>query len=86
MPGQSLRERWSGTKTFWTRCLREFFEETGLTLAGPTMALAPVRQAAGKLVYVWVIEADIDPFAIWSNSFPLEWPPRSGQVRQFPGG
>jgi predicted NUDIX family NTP pyrophosphohydrolase len=63
---------------------REFSEETGLTLAGPAMALSPVRQAAGKLVHVWAIEADIDPSAIRSNSFPLPWPPRSGQVRQFP--
>ena len=63
---------------------REFSEETGLTLAGPAMPLAPMRQAAGKLVHVWAIEADIDPSAIQSNSFPLEWPPRSGQVRQFP--
>ena len=63
---------------------REFSEETGLTLVGPATPLAPVRQASGKLVHVWAIEADIDPSAIQSNSFPLEWPPRSGQVRQFP--
>ena len=36
------------------------------------------------MVHVWAIEADIDPSVIQSNSFPLEWPPRSGQVRQFP--
>ena len=48
------------------------------------MPLAPVRQAAGKQVHVWAIEADIDPSTIQSNSFPLEWPPRSGQARQFP--
>ena len=63
---------------------REFSEETGLTLAGPAIPLAPIRQASGKLVHVWAIEADIDPSVIQSNSFPLEWPPRSGQVRQFP--
>ena len=63
---------------------REFHEETGLTLVGPTTPLAPVRQPAGKLVHVWAIEADIDPSTIHSNSFPLEWPPRSGEVRQFP--
>ena len=60
---------------------REFSEETGLTLAGRTIPLAPIRQASGKVVHVWAIEADIDPSAIQSNSFPLEWPPRSGQVR-----
>jgi predicted NUDIX family NTP pyrophosphohydrolase len=63
---------------------REFSEETGLTLAGRTIPLAPIRQASGKLVHVWAIEADIDPSVVQSNSFPLEWPPRSGQVRQFP--
>jgi predicted NUDIX family NTP pyrophosphohydrolase len=63
---------------------REFLEETGLALAGPVTALDPVRQPTGKLVHVWAIEADPDPSAIQSNSFPLEWPPRSGQVRQFP--
>jgi predicted NUDIX family NTP pyrophosphohydrolase len=63
---------------------REFTEETGLELAGPATPLASVRQPAGKIVHVWAVEADIDPSAIRSNSFPLEWPPRSGQVRQFP--
>lgn len=63
---------------------REFTEETGVTLNGPTIALGPVRQAGGKLVHVWAIEADIDPSRIVSNTFPLEWPPRSGQLRQFP--
>lgn len=63
---------------------REFAEETGLTLAGTATPLAPVRQPAGKIVHVWAIETEINPTAIQSNSFPLEWPPRSGQVRQFP--
>jgi predicted NUDIX family NTP pyrophosphohydrolase len=63
---------------------REFAEETGLKLAGTATPLAPVRQPSGKLVHVWAIEADIDPSAIRSNTFPLEWPPRSGILRQFP--
>ena len=63
---------------------REFFEETGITLTGPTLPLASVRQAGGKRVHVWAIEADIDSTAIESNSFPLEWPPRSGRIMQFP--
>jgi predicted NUDIX family NTP pyrophosphohydrolase len=53
-------------------------------LPGPATPLAPVRQASGKMVHVWAIEADIDLSAIRSNSFPLEWPPRSGQVSHFP--
>jgi predicted NUDIX family NTP pyrophosphohydrolase len=63
---------------------REFSEETGFTLVEPAIPLAPIRQASGKLVHVWAIEADIDPSVVQSNSFPLEWPPRSGQIRQFP--
>ena len=63
---------------------REFGEETGITLAGPFVPLAPVRQAGGKWVTVWATETDIDPSGIRSNSFPLEWPPRSGRVQQFP--
>ena len=57
---------------------------TGHMLAGLAISLGPVRQMTGKLVHVWAIEADIDPSTIRSNSFPLEWPPRSGEVRQFP--
>jgi predicted NUDIX family NTP pyrophosphohydrolase len=63
---------------------REFAEETGLALPGPAVPLAPVRQASGKLVHVWAVEAEIDPAAIRSNAFRLEWPPRSGTVREFP--
>ena len=63
---------------------REFCEETGLTLAEPAIPLAPIRQASGKVVHVWAIEADIDPSTIQSNSFQLEWPPRSGLELQFP--
>jgi predicted NUDIX family NTP pyrophosphohydrolase len=63
---------------------REFAEETGLELPGTPVPLAPVRQASGKLVHVWAVEAEIDPAVIRSNAFPLEWPPRSGIVRQFP--
>ena len=59
---------------------REFCEETGLTLAKHVFPLAPIRQASGKVVHVWAIEADIDPSTILSNSFQLEWPPRSGRM------
>ena len=71
-------------ESFLNGAHREFFEETGLTLAGPAIRMAPVRQMAGKGVQVWAIVADIHPATIRSNSFPLEWPPRSGHVRQFP--
>lgn len=63
---------------------REFTEETNLAAAGDFIALAPVRQKSGKQVHAWAFEADLDlaPFA--SNSFEIEWPPRSGQQQAFP--
>lgn len=63
---------------------REFAEETGLHISGDFRALDPVRQAGGKLVHAWVVEADCDADAIRSNTFEMEWPPRSGRTRAFP--
>lgn len=63
---------------------REFAEETGFTAAGDFIALAPVRQKAGKLVHAWALEGDCDARAIRSNTFSMEWPPRSGRMAEFP--
>ena len=63
---------------------REFAEETGTALAGEPAALSPVRQAGGKTVHAFVLEGDIDAERIESNSFELEWPPRSGRRQRFP--
>ncbi|HEX4764233.1 MAG TPA: NUDIX domain-containing protein [Usitatibacter sp.] len=63
---------------------RELREETGLEFEGEFIALTPVRQKAGKVVYAWAVEGDCDPAAIRSNVFELEWPPRSGKMREFP--
>lgn len=63
---------------------REFLEETGLALDGDFRALAPVRQAGGKTVLAFAVEAELDPGAIRSNLFSMEWPPRSGRQAQFP--
>jgi len=63
---------------------REFAEETGMHLSGPFHALAPVRQAGGKLVHAWATPGDFDANAIRSNTFTMEWPPRSGKLRTFP--
>lgn len=63
---------------------REFQEETGLGIDGDFRALVPVRQPSGKRVHAWAVEADCDADAIRSNSFEMEWPPRSGQRREFP--
>lgn len=63
---------------------REFAEETSTALAGEPAALTPVRQAGGKTVHAFVLEGDIDAERIESNSFELEWPPRSGRRQRFP--
>jgi predicted NUDIX family NTP pyrophosphohydrolase len=63
---------------------REVLEETGYEASGPFVELTPVRQKGGKLVHAWACEGDVDPHAIVSNTFALEWPPRSGRRVEFP--
>lgn len=63
---------------------REFAEETGFTAEGAFLPLASITQAAGKVVQAWAFEGDADPAALQSNSFSIEWPPRSGQQKSFP--
>ena len=64
---------------------REFAEETGAPPPdGPTLDLGEVRQSGGKRVTAWAVEGDLDPAAVKSNTFLLEWPPRSGRRQEFP--
>jgi predicted NUDIX family NTP pyrophosphohydrolase len=64
---------------------REFEEETGLRPAeGPVVPLGQIRQKGGKVVHGWAIEDDLDPSSARSNTFTMEWPPRSGLVETFP--
>jgi predicted NUDIX family NTP pyrophosphohydrolase len=63
---------------------REFAEETGVELADELTALGEVRQKGGKRVVGFAAEGDLDPAAIHSNSFEIEWPPRSGRKQSFP--
>ena len=64
--------------------IREFTEETGVRPAGEFIPLGDLRQAGGKRVVAWAIEGDLDVAAITSNTFELEWPPRSGHRHSFP--
>jgi predicted NUDIX family NTP pyrophosphohydrolase len=65
--------------------LRELEEETGHRLPeGGLVALGEVRQRGGKVVRAWAAAGDVDPDTITSNTFTLEWPPRSGTRREFP--
>ena len=63
---------------------REFLEETGFTVPGPFASLGQVRQAGGKVIHAFAAKADVDPAAIVSNTFRLEWPPRSGRFAEYP--
>jgi predicted NUDIX family NTP pyrophosphohydrolase len=69
----------------WEAARREFQEELGLPPPeGQAVALGEVRQAGGKLVTAWAIEADLDPAIIEPGTFTMEWPPRSGRLQEFP--
>ena len=63
---------------------RELEEETGLGVEGELRPLKPIRQAGGKVVHAFAIEGDLDPSAIRSHTFEMEWPPRSGRRQVFP--
>lgn len=63
---------------------REFQEETGVVPTGPFIALTPVKQKGGKVVHAWAFKGDCNPVATVSNSFTMEWPPRSGKQMEFP--
>jgi len=64
--------------------LREFEEETGTRLTSVPFPLKKIRQAGGKVVEAFALEGDLDPAAVTSNEFELEWPPRSGRLERFP--
>jgi len=70
---------------------REFTEETGFKLASPTggpagpfIPLGTVKHKSGKTVTAWAFQGDCDPSALKSNTFKMEWPPRSGKQQEFP--
>ncbi|HHY50966.1 MAG TPA: NUDIX domain-containing protein [Alphaproteobacteria bacterium] len=64
--------------------LREFAEETGYLPSGPLQPLGTHRQPSGKRVVAFALEGDFDPAKLRSNTFTLEWPPRSGRFREVP--
>lgn len=68
-----------------TAARREFAEELGTAVpASSFVSLGSVTQSGGKVVTVWAAEGDLDPAGCTSNSFELEWPPRSGRRQAFP--
>jgi predicted NUDIX family NTP pyrophosphohydrolase len=67
----------------WAAARREFREELGLDIGGDPELLTPVA-ASGKVVHAWLVEADLDVAEVRSNTFEIEWPPRSGRRQAFP--
>ena len=63
---------------------REFVEETGFEINGAFISLGEIRQPSNKIVHTWAIEGNLDATRISSNSFTMEWPMRSGHIREFP--
>lgn len=64
--------------------LREFKEETTIDIKGDFQPLTPLKQKSGKLVHVWAVQTDFNTENIKSNTFTIEWPPRSGVMAEFP--
>ncbi|RCS48273.1 NUDIX domain-containing protein [Bremerella cremea] len=64
--------------------LREFAEETGVVPLGDLIALTPIKQKGGKVVHAWAVEGTCDPSRLTSNTFTIEWPPKSGRQQDFP--
>ncbi|MFV8185320.1 MULTISPECIES: NUDIX domain-containing protein [unclassified Streptomyces] len=75
----------SAEETAWDAARREFQEELGLPPPdGDAVELGEVRQSGGKTVTAWAVRGDLDPATITPGTFTMEWPPRSGQTREFP--
>ncbi|MDR3681677.1 MAG: NUDIX domain-containing protein [Flavipsychrobacter sp.] len=64
--------------------IREFKEELGIDIAGNFEPLTSVKLKSGKMVHAWAIEVDLDISETKSNTFIIEWPPRSGKMQEFP--
>jgi predicted NUDIX family NTP pyrophosphohydrolase len=63
---------------------RELLEETGIEARGALIPLGQIQQSSGKIVSAWAMEGDCSPQEIRSNTFSMEWPPKSGRIQEFP--
>lgn len=68
----------------FSAALREFKEETGIDIDGDFIELTPIKQKSGKWVHAWAVQHDFDTTNIQSNTFTIEWPPKSGKMVAFP--
>lgn len=63
---------------------REFEEETSIKPEGEFVSLDEIKQPSGKIISAWAFEGNCSPEKIRSNVFSMEWPPKSGQMKEFP--
>ena len=73
-----------GDEELLSAAIREFEEETGFSVSGDFIALKPLVQPSGKMIYAWALQLNVDPASFRSNCFSMEWPPKSGKMREFP--
>ena len=66
------------------RAQLEFHEETGSEIKGNFYELTPVKQPSGKIIHSWAVEGEFNPSSFKSNTYSMEWPPKSGMYREFP--
>ncbi|WP_138475257.1 NUDIX domain-containing protein [Dyadobacter bucti] len=64
--------------------VREFEEETGASISGAFIPLNPITQKGGKRVFCWALEGNLDLAMFVSNTFEMEWPPKSGKMKSYP--
>jgi len=67
-----------------TAGIREFQEETGFRPNGTFIELGNFKQPNGKMIFAWAVEGQFDSRELKSNSFSIEWPPKSGRMQEFP--
>lgn len=63
--------------------LRELGEETGFSVEGDLHVMRPLKQSSGKIIHAFAVEGDCDPDQLRSNTFSMEWPPKSGRQAEF---
>ena len=85
-PGRCPRGEYESGEDPFGVAIREFREELGVDPPGDRSAafLGELRQSSGKLVSAWALEGDVEVGTVHSNTFTMEWPPRSGTTREFP--
>jgi len=62
---------------------REFKEETGFDVDGEFLKLKPIKLKSGKTIYAWALQGNVDAAKLVSNTFEIQWPPSSGQMKAF---